>query len=261
MAVSKKTEVAVAKGATAKPAAKKPTAAKAAAKPAAAKAAAKPAAAKAAAKPAAAKVAAKPAAAKVAAKPEAKATAKPAPKKSSVAKASSSKQPADVFHAIGRRKLAVARVFLKKGTGKVTINGKPIEALYPQRTRWYMWIYQPLTLLQVEKEFDVMATVSGGGKTGWAGAIRLGVSRALVLWEKANPGQAKAPELAVKIELADESDETEAPSASLSEEALPANVWYRNLRREGLMTRDPRSVYSKLAGLVKSRKRKQFSKR
>jgi small subunit ribosomal protein S9 len=251
--------------------AKKPAAKSAAAvkKPAAKPAAAKSAAAvkKPAAKPAAAKSAAavkKPAARSVAAakKPAEKSVA--AVKKPAAKPAAAAKKPAadqvERFQAVGRRKQAVARLSLTKGTGQITINGKAVEALYPERTRWYMWIHEPLNLIGRLNYFDLNINVSGGGKTGWAGAIRLAIARALVLWEKAHPEE--SPKTQAKVVLDMVTSEEGQPSGESSEqEPKQSLTWHQLFRRAGFMTRDSRAVYSKLAGLVKSRKRKQFSKR
>ena len=121
----------------------------------------------------------------------------------------------------GRRKSSTARVFLRKGTGTITINERTIEDFFGRETA-RMIVRQPLELTQSTDKFDVVVTVEGGGITGQAGAIRLGISRALVEY--------------------DESLKTD-------------------LRKAGFMTRDAREVERKKVGLHKARKRKQFSKR
>ena len=121
----------------------------------------------------------------------------------------------------GRRKSSTARVFLRKGSGNITINQRPIDEFFGRETA-RMIVRQPLELTQSTEKFDVMVTVEGGGTTGQAGAIRLGISRALV-----------------------EYDET-----------LKAE-----LRKAGLMTRDAREVERKKVGLHKARRATQFSKR
>ncbi|WP_022852058.1 30S ribosomal protein S9 [Limisalsivibrio acetivorans] len=121
----------------------------------------------------------------------------------------------------GRRKTSVARVFLKPGNGNITINGRNAES-YFQRPSLLQVCFQPLAKLNVEKKFDLLITVKGGGKGGQAGAIRHGLARALSQFD--------------------------------------AN--YRGpLKREGYLTRDARAVERKKAGLPKARKSPQFSKR
>lgn len=127
----------------------------------------------------------------------------------------------EVINALGRRKAAVARVYVKEGTGKITINKKDINDFFPNPLLQYV-VRQPLAKLQVEDRYDININVDGGGYTGQSEAIRLGIARALV---KINP------------------------------EDKPA------LRAEGFMTRDPRVVERKKPGQPKARRRFQFSKR
>ena len=124
-------------------------------------------------------------------------------------------------NAIGRRKAAVARVYLTEGTGKITIDRRPIDVYFPSSILRYV-VLQPLNLLGVADKYDIMAHLDGGGYKGQAESMRLAISRALV---KINP------------------------------EDKPA------LRAEGFMTRDPRAVERKKPGQPKARKRFQFSKR
>ena len=84
------------------------------------------------------------------------------------------------FHAVGRRKSASARVFLRPGTGKVVVNKQDADA-YFQRDSLMMIVRQPLLLTETNQRFDIHCNVRGGGKTGQAGAVRLGISRALLL--------------------------------------------------------------------------------
>ncbi|MEN2993760.1 MAG: 30S ribosomal protein S9 [Thermodesulfovibrio sp.] len=123
--------------------------------------------------------------------------------------------------ATGRRKRSVARVFLLPGTGKITVNKKPIEEYFPRETL-RMLIYQPFHVAGVMGKYDVIVNVKGGGLSGQAGAIRHGIARALVNLN---------PDLKQK------------------------------LKKEGLLTRDPREVERKKYGQPKARKRFQFSKR
>ncbi len=125
------------------------------------------------------------------------------------------------YYGTGRRKSSVARVFLRAGTGKMTVNGRDITAFFARETD-LMLINQPLEATASVEQFDAFITVAGGGTTGQAGAIRHGISRALVVYDEAN---------------------------------RPA------LRTRGLLTRDARQVERKKVGLRKARKRPQFSKR
>jgi len=127
----------------------------------------------------------------------------------------------DVINSLGRRKKSIARVYLSKGKGNVTINGKDYKEYFPTVTLQYR-VNQPFALTDNEKKFDVKANISGGGITGQAEALRLALSRALV---------------------------------ELDAEHKPA------LKAEGLMTRDPRMVERKKPGQKKARKKFQFSKR
>ena len=127
----------------------------------------------------------------------------------------------EVVNTIGRRKSAVARVYLKDGSGQITINGKD-QKEYFTLDQWLFKLNQPFALTEQEGKFDVTVNVKGGGFTGQVEAIRLGISRALV---------------------------------QLDEESKPA------LKKEGLMTRDPRMVECKKPGQKKARKKFQFSKR
>jgi small subunit ribosomal protein S9 len=121
----------------------------------------------------------------------------------------------------GRRKSSVARVFLKRGTGKITVNGRPIEQYFHRETG-RMVVRQPLELTGNVASFDVMVNVNGGGESGQAGAVRHGITRALIDYDAA---------------------------------LKPA------LSKAGLVTRDAREVERKKVGLRKARRRKQFSKR
>jgi small subunit ribosomal protein S9 len=121
----------------------------------------------------------------------------------------------------GRRKSSAARVFLRPGKGSITVNEKPLDEFFGRETA-RMIVRQPLEALKMTEKFDVLVTVSGGGVTGQAGAIRLGLSRALV-----------------------EYDESLKPQ----------------LRKAGFMTRDAREVERKKVGLHKARRATQFSKR
>ncbi len=127
----------------------------------------------------------------------------------------------EVINAIGRRKEAVARVYLSEGKGQITINSRELQNYFPAATLQYI-VKQPLNLLGVAGNFDIKVNLDGGGVTGQAQALRLAIARALV---KINP------------------------------EDKPA------LRAQGFLTRDPRVVERKKPGRPKARKRFQFSKR
>lgn len=121
----------------------------------------------------------------------------------------------------GRRKSSTARVFLRNGSGKITVNDRPLDQYFGRETA-RMIVRQPLELTKLSDKFDILVTADGGGTTGQAGAIRLGIARALVEY--------------------DESLKT-------------------TLRRAGFMTRDAREVERKKVGLHKARRATQFSKR
>ena len=121
----------------------------------------------------------------------------------------------------GRRKSAVARVFLKLGTGAITVNGKPIDEFFSRETG-RMVVRQPLALTDRPQSFDIAVNVHGGGESGQAGAVRHGITRALI-----------------------EYDATLKPA----------------LKKAGLVTRDAREVERKKVGLHKARRRGQYSKR
>ena len=125
------------------------------------------------------------------------------------------------YYGTGRRKTATARVFLRPGTGAITINKNPLEKSFPTPILQLV-IRQPLVLTETLERFDVLATTAGGGVAGQAGALRLGIARALVEYD----GELRS-----------------------------------RLRKAGLMTRDPRAKERKKYGMAGARKRFQFSKR
>ena len=126
-----------------------------------------------------------------------------------------------VVNALGRRKSAVARVYVTEGTGKITINKKDIDVYFPSTILQFV-VKQPLALLDATEKYDIKVNLFGGGFTGQSQALRLAIARALV---KINAEDKKA------------------------------------LRAEGFMTRDPREVERKKPGQPKARRRFQFSKR
>jgi len=127
----------------------------------------------------------------------------------------------EVVNALGRRKSAVARVYISDGKGKITINNRDLNDYFPTGILQYV-VLQPLNLLGVAGQYDINVNLDGGGITGQAEALRLGISRALI---EINP------------------------------DSRPA------LKHAGFLTRDPREVERKKPGQPKARKRFQFSKR
>lgn len=125
------------------------------------------------------------------------------------------------YYGTGRRKTSTARVFLTKGSGNITVNDRPLDTFFGRKTA-QMIVRQPLELMNVTDTFDVNVTVKGGGTTGQAGAIRHGLTRALMQY-----------------------DETMRPT----------------LRKAGFVTRDAREVERKKVGLRKARRATQYSKR
>lgn len=125
------------------------------------------------------------------------------------------------YYGTGRRKTAIARVFMKQGSGKFVVNDKPLDEFFSRETG-RMVVRQPLELTQHSGTFDIMVNVVGGGESGQAGAVRHGITRALI-----------------------EFDATLKPALS----------------QAGFVTRDAREVERKKVGFHKARRRKQFSKR
>lgn len=127
----------------------------------------------------------------------------------------------EVINALGRRKAAVARIYVTEGKGQITINNRELDNYFPSASLQYI-VMQPLNTLDVASKYDITVNLEGGGTKGQAEALRLAIARALV---KINPDDKSA------------------------------------LRAEGFMTRDPRVVERKKPGQPKARKRFQFSKR
>jgi small subunit ribosomal protein S9 len=126
------------------------------------------------------------------------------------------------WYATGRRKEAVARVWLSEGTGRITINERDLDHYFGGRETSKMTLRQPLDLVEAKDRFDVMITVRGGGSSGQAGAMRHGLARALTLVD---------------------------------------TEWRPPLKKAGMLTRDARTVERKKYGRAGARKRFQFSKR
>lgn len=124
-------------------------------------------------------------------------------------------------HAVGRRKSSIARVYLAEGSGKITVNKRPLEDYFPKATSRYV-VRQPINLLEIGDKYDVNINVKGGGITGQAGAIRLGIARALSEVNASNRGP---------------------------------------LKEAGFLRRDARKVERKKYGLAGARRSFQFSKR
>ena len=127
----------------------------------------------------------------------------------------------EVINTIGRRKAAIARIYMSEGKGQIIVNNRDFKEYFPDKQLHYV-VEQPLNLLEVRETYDIKVNLNGGGMTGQAEALRLAISRALI---KVDP------------------------------ENKPA------LRAEGFVTRDPRVVERKKPGQPKARKRFQFSKR
>lgn len=125
------------------------------------------------------------------------------------------------YYGTGRRKCAVARVFMKRGTGNIVVNGKPVDEFF-SRVTGRMIVRQPLELVEQTAGFDIQVNVTGGGESGQAGAVRHGITRALIEYD-----------------------------ATLKSA----------LSKAGFVTRDAREVERKKVGFHKARRRKQFSKR
>ncbi len=127
----------------------------------------------------------------------------------------------ETWYGTGRRKTSAARVFLRSGTGEITVNGRPLDVFFGRETA-RMIVRQPLAVSELEGKFDISASVRGGGTTGQAGAIRHGIARALMEYD----------------------------------ESLR-----KPLRKAGFVTRDARAVERKKVGLRKARRATQYSKR
>lgn len=127
----------------------------------------------------------------------------------------------ELYYGTGRRKTSAARVFLRPGSGSITINGRPLDKFFGRETA-RMIVRQPLVVSDLESKFDIQVNVRGGGTTGQAGAIRHGITRALLAYD---------------------------------------DTLRQSLRKSGFVTRDARAVERKKVGLRKARRATQFSKR
>lgn len=169
-----------------------------------------------------------------------------------MAKAASKKAKAiEQYYGTGRRKSSVARVFIRPGAGKMTINQRSLEDYFSRETA-RMVVMQPLNLLNVANQFDLYITVVGGGVSGQAGAVRHGITRALMACDEVSGESAAVASAPVSIAQNDD-EEGEAGEGALS--------WRKQLRVAGFVTRDARKVERKKVGLHKARKARQFRKR
>jgi small subunit ribosomal protein S9 len=151
-----------------------------------------------------------------------------------------------VNYATGRRKTSSARVFLKAGKGDIIVNHKPVDEYFGRETS-RMVVRQPLVAVSAATKFDIYVTVRGGGMAGQAGAIRHGITRALVKYEREEGEGGKSG--------GGESGGGE------SDGDIVLGPWHRILRDAGFVTRDPRAVERKKVGRHKARKGTQYSKR
>jgi small subunit ribosomal protein S9 len=137
------------------------------------------------------------------------------------------------YYGTGRRKSSVARVFLRPGKGEIKVNNRSLEEYFCRETAC-MVIRQPLEAVDALKQFDIYVTVVGGGVSGQAGAVRLGIARALVVYDEKDIPEGTEPR---------------------------SDSFRRQLRAKGLLTRDSRRVERKKVGLHKARRATQYSKR
>jgi len=165
----------------------------------------------------------------------------------------------------GRRKTSVARVILRPGTGIITINGKrSLEEFFGGRQAAHMVVRQPLVAVDMVNAFDVLVNVKGSGPMGQAGAIRHGITRALIKYDEANnnaANEATEPTVAKRINLADLQAEAEEGEGDSGEESAAPRSFRMILRKAGYVTRDARRVERKKVGHRKARKVEQYSKR
>lgn len=137
-----------------------------------------------------------------------------------------------MFYGTGRRKSSIARVFMRPGTGQIKVNQRELADYFPRETA-RMLIGRPTKAVEMEGKFDFYVTVKGGGVTGQAGAVQLGIARALLDYDEGKLSEGEAGALGLR----------------------------KTLRSQDLVTRDSREKERKKVGLRKARKRPQFSKR
>lgn len=162
------------------------------------------------------------------------------------------------INATGRRKTSVARAYLKKGNGQITINKRKLEDYFCRETA-QMVVKQPFQLLDQEGNFDLNIRVVGGGVSGQAGAVRHAITRALVKYEQTYMPDNHVPVDEALSSAAQDDDDSESDNGA-GEQGVQL-VWHKKLRQAGFVTRDSRSVERKKFGLHKARKKIQFSKR
>jgi len=155
------------------------------------------------------------------------------------------KQAIKYFYGTGRRKSSTARVFISIGSGKIKINR---NNEYFKSNFAKMIVKEPLKLLKIEEKFDLKITVTGGGIIGQAGAIRHGLTRALISYDE-------------EFNTKEEKNKIEVNGDTSQDNKLSMNTWRQKLRKAGFVTRDPRKVERKKVGFRKSRKKEQYSKR
>ena len=170
----------------------------------------------------------------------------------SVAKSAAAKKRQ--CYGTGRRKTSTARVFLRPGNGKITINQLSLDEYFGRKTA-RMVVRQPLELIELANKFDIFVTVAGGGMMGQAGAIRHGISRALIQYDEG------ILPVKAKNDLKQDEEETGEGGSTGGAAGSIGNSIRRILRRAGFVTRDAREVERKKIGLHKARKRPQYSKR
>jgi small subunit ribosomal protein S9 len=168
-----------------------------------------------------------------------------------MAKAATKKQ-LEQYYGTGRRKASTSRVFLRPGTGKLVINGRELDVYFSRETA-RMVVMQPLRLLNVSDQFDFFITVKGGGVSGQAGAVRHGITRALMAYDERDG----VKPVSANDDVSSEDEDSGEGEATLD---LPLS-WRRQLRIAGFVTRDARKVERKKVGLHKARKARQFRKR
>jgi small subunit ribosomal protein S9 len=150
---------------------------------------------------------------------------------------------AKFYYGTGRRKSSTARVFLKPGTGNISINAKSVDQYFGRETA-RMVVQQALEAVEMTDKFDLRITVRGGGDMGQAGAIRHGITRALIKYDE---------------EFLNKKGANEASTEEF--ENIKENSYRRILRKVGFVTRDSREVERKKVGHRKARKKEQYSKR
>lgn len=151
------------------------------------------------------------------------------------------------YYGTGRRKSAIARVFLKKGTGQISINNRTLEEYFGGRKAAHMVVRQPLECVEMGENFDIKIRVHGSGPMGQASAIRHGITRALLDYDESGMQPAAAP-------MVSSEDDEDGEGGGIQ-------TFRQILRKAGYVTRDSRCVERKKVGHRKARKVEQYSKR